>query len=100
MINGSKTTGRLTEYVQLSMWERQVLKMWIAEAVQHTLIWQCTSLGLVDEFQNSCNGFAITHGQLQQAMLEAGYMPRTKANDAWIFDLPADEMQDEWLVES
>jgi hypothetical protein len=82
------------------MWERKVLKTWIAEAVQHTLIWQYTSLGLVDEFQNSCNGFAITHRQLQQAMLEAGYMPRTTASDVWIFDLPADELPDEWWVES
>jgi hypothetical protein len=72
------------------MWERQLLKAWIEEQVDLSKIWEYTSLGLVALFEDSPCGFAVTHGQFQQAMLQAGYS--VYANDAgiWLFNPPVD----------
>ncbi len=91
MVYVGRHLDRLGSYAQLSMWERQVLKIWIVEQVDLTMIWRYTSLGLVERFEDSALGFAITHGQLKQAMLHAGYRVRNMEADIWLFDLPADE---------
>jgi hypothetical protein len=88
MVSVGDNSSRLAEYSQLSMWERQVLKIWIQEHVNEAITWEYTSLGLVELFEEYVLGFTITHGQLQQAMLQAGYVVRAQEGDIWVFDMP------------
>ena len=88
MVSVGDNSSRLAEYSQLSMWERQVLKIWIQEHVNEAITWEYTSLGLVELFEEYVLGFTITHGQLQQAMLQAGNVGGGREGDIWVFDMP------------
>jgi hypothetical protein len=83
-------SDRLEAYTRLSVWERRVLGTWIAEHVDLSTIWMYTSLGLVELFENSTFGFAITHGQFKQAMLHSGYRVNFSEGDIWVFDGPGE----------
>jgi hypothetical protein len=92
MVRLGRHSNPLSAYAQLSMWERQVLKIWITDHVDLHMIWHYTSLGIAEQFKNSPLGFVITHGQLQQAMLNAGFTLYASEGDVWIFDAA-------WIVE-
>lgn len=81
-------SARLSAYWQLSMWERQLIKTWIEEHVDRQMLWHYTSLGIAEQFRISPLGFGITHEQLQQAMLNAGFILHASEGDVWIFDTP------------
>lgn len=83
-------SDRLNEYAQLSMWERQSLRIWIEERVDLRMVWEYTSLGLAELFEESLFGFELTHGQFQQAMLQAGFTIYASDEGIWLFNLPVD----------
>lgn len=76
---------RLREYQRLSAWEKKVLMEWIAAHVEDMALWSYTSIGITDLFQQSSFGFTLSHGQMQQAMLHAGYQPLDETADVWLF---------------
>jgi hypothetical protein len=77
--------NRLREYHRLSTWEKKVLIDWITANVDEMMLWSYTSVGITDLFEKSSFGFAISHSQMQQALVHAGYEPLDESADVWLF---------------
>jgi hypothetical protein len=88
MVDSRWLAHGVSEYQQLSSWEKAALKRWIAESVDSAMLWCYTSLGLCTLFMQSVQGFRVTHAQMQQAMLLAGYTPLDSREDVWVFHDP------------
>jgi hypothetical protein len=75
---------RLLDFARLSTYEKQLLIDWISANVTREIVWEYTSVGLQNLFEESEFGFPITHGQMQQALMEAGCYPEAADAETWV----------------
>ena len=76
---------RLREFQRLSTWDKKVLLDWIEANVDDMSLWSYTSIGITELFEQSQFGYTLSHGQMQHALLQSGFLPLDENAEVWVF---------------